>query len=675
MMYFKLYRYKILLLIALSCADNFCFGDNPINFERTNESSIHLASNADTAYIMQLIKDGRRMRFENPDSAFSLFVLAERLSKKIYFNKGLAWGILNQGIIASEQGKYQEAAEYFRQAYPYCEKEKIMYALYVNLGYNFFHQSKYRESSYNYYEALKQMSYEGRTDDLQTSAIYNNLSTIHVHFSDFEQALIYAEKAEKLVRKLKKNNRLPGILNSKGNVYITLNRFDDAMSCFQSGLSIAEEHKDYLAMQVLNTSIGALLLRLKKPKEAVKYLERSTALNSKVSHFYFSTASAYFLADAYCELKNYKKAEALLIPTLKKAKENGMQENMLDGLETLAKVYERTERYKEALEQQKELMQLRDTILNKEKIESIKQLEMKHQITQQDKDLTEKELLISQQDNKLKTKDLWIGGILSGMILLVILLISYYRINKQKQKVQERQIQIMHHEQEIMQLKAMISGEEKERTRIARELHDGIVSQLLAIKLHLNGTLRYKEGQTLKLLDFKDTLQYLEDATKELRKTAHNLMPEDVLKGGLVIALDGFCKKIMVDVSKNLEFQSYGNIPRMDAEIELSIYRIVQELVQNAIKHSGADHILVQLNGNGSLLSVTVEDNGCGCPIERFYNGSGFGLKNVKTRIKALGGEMDLKSEKNNGTTVYIEFSVNPAKENQIYAYQVNDNR
>src|SRR5690606_34579591 len=132
--------------------------------------------------------------------------------------------------------------------------------------------------------------------------------------------------------------------------------------------------------------------------------------------------------------------------------------------------------------------------------------------------------------------------------------------------------------------------------------------------------------------DFEKIMQHLDNATVELRRTAHNLLPEALLKNGLSEAVFYFCKDVDQSSGLRLEFQQYTEVPRLNPEIELSIYRIVQELLQNIVKHSGAKKAIVQLSFNEGLLNVTVEDDGTGFERVAGKNVSGIGIKNIYAR-------------------------------------------
>ncbi len=623
-------------------------------------------SATDTAEINAIVLKGLQFLYNNPDSADHYFLRAEEKSREVHYPDGIGFAMQYRGYIAVSTGNYQKGFDLYEHSMPYCLNARYIVqlpaTLYINMGTSYVYTGDYKKASMYYYRALQYLT-RHIPNDSEKLIVYINLSAVQIRLGQYNKALYYIEQVEQAARKKGAPFELAGTLNNKGDVFIALHRFDEAESVLREAYDIAGKHGLLMLQQSVLCSQGELALSRHREKEAIAFFSKAMELSSATGPFYGSIVPQYKLGIAYYRLGNYGQAEKMLLSALAIAGETGLMENNRSAYETLAAIYEATGRYQQALAAHRTYTRLTDSATNKEKTSAISELEIKYNSAQKDKALAQKQLQISQQENRLAQKNIWIGGISLGALLLALLLISRNRINKQKQESQAKQIHILEQQQEIFKqeqeighLKAMMQGEEKERVRIARDLHDGIVSQLLAVRLHFAGTLQNKMGSVLYPDDFKDTIRYLDDATKDLRITAHNLMPETVLNNGLVAALHTYCTKISEASDARVEFHNIGAVGRMDSEIELSLFRIVQELVQNAQKHARAGHILVQLNGQSSLLSITVEDDGIGCDAEDIARSSGMGLKSIAARVQALKGDMDFNSKKGMGTTVYLEF-------------------
>jgi two-component system, NarL family, sensor kinase len=282
-------------------------------------------------------------------------------------------------------------------------------------------------------------------------------------------------------------------------------------------------------------------------------------------------------------------------------------------------------------------------------------LEIRNRMAEKDKELAFQTLALSEEKNKVKDKNIWIIAI-SFLALSGILVFALWRKrNKGKQVLQQERIDNLQQKMKIERLKASITGEERERTRIGRELHDGIGGLLSVARM--NFELVKKEKSYAVNEDFVDGVKLLEEATVELRKAAYNLMPEVLLTQGLSSAVQAFCEKMMSKSATIIAFQSIGTRTEVTGAFDLAIYRIIQELVHNIIKHAEAKHALVQLNFEiDGTLNITIEDDGKGLPSDAFEKTLSMGLKNVKERVNDLNGKVDIQSSKESGTSIYLEF-------------------
>ncbi len=199
-------------------------------------------------------------------------------------------------------------------------------------------------------------------------------------------------------------------------------------------------------------------------------------------------------------------------------------------------------------------------------------------------------------------------------------------------------------------MQAMINGEEAERKRIARDLHDGIGSRLSALKMQLQ-TMNESANNAAPFQSFTDSLS---KSIIELRQIAFNLMPETLLKLGLELALKDLCHSLHTN-KVTVAFQANEISKSIKANDQVTIFRIVQELINNALKHSNCTEIIVDCSQNDDLFLITVEDNGKGFNSVDLAAYNGLGLKNIKNRIELLKGKLDVQSIPNKGTVFNIE--------------------
>ncbi|MDQ3291446.1 MAG: sensor histidine kinase, partial [Bacteroidota bacterium] len=310
--------------------------------------------------------------------------------------------------------------------------------------------------------------------------------------------------------------------------------------------------------------------------------------------------------------------------------------------------------YKQAYSYQDQAQVAKDSLMSEKNTELVSELEIKYQTAQKEKALSQKQLQLAQKD--LQLQKVWQYTLLSVAAALVAILLAtvIYLNHRHKRKLHARQLQAVQQDQEIQVLQALMQGEEKERTRIAKDLHDGVAGILAAAKMHV-GTLSLKNTELTQEKSYQQTVVLLDEAAYEVRKTAHNLMPEMLIAHGLDEALRRFCENISNENVLVVQYDSWGEIKRYKSSFELSVYRIVQELLNNIIKHSQANQAIVQLSCNNHILAATIEDNGIGFDRQGMKT-DGLGLRSLQGRVEAINGKLEVDSGVGSGVSAYLEF-------------------
>jgi len=201
----------------------------------------------------------------------------------------------------------------------------------------------------------------------------------------------------------------------------------------------------------------------------------------------------------------------------------------------------------------------------------------------------------------------------------------------------------------------MLKGQEEERSRIAKDLHDGLGGLLSGTKLSFVNVKETLVMTPEHAVYFDKSLSMLDNAIGDLRKVAHNLMPEALVKYGLNDALRDFCDSIQFSSGLKVSYQQFGKKRKLDNTAEVFIYRIVQELVNNVVKHADASEIIVQLTMSPDKVSLAVEDDGKGFNKLRIEQTKGAGIANIKYRVQYFNGTWDIVTSPGNGTSVNIE--------------------
>jgi two-component system, NarL family, sensor kinase len=303
------------------------------------------------------------------------------------------------------------------------------------------------------------------------------------------------------------------------------------------------------------------------------------------------------------------------------------------------------------LESFKKFTDIKDTLLNEERRKYVLDLEKKYESEKKD-------VQLQLQQEEIKRGRIQKYGLIIGAIILIILLLFSYRSYKQKQKLHQHRISELETEKKLMATEAVLKGEAQERTRLAKDLHDGLGGMLSGIKYSLNTM----KGNLIMTPDnakaFERSIDMLDSSIKEMRRVAHNMMPEVLLRYGLDAALKDYTAEINNSGIIKVIYQSMGKEKaNLEQSSLLGLYRIIQELINNAIKHAAASEVLVQVFWENGKLVVNVEDNGKGFEVSVLEKAEGIGWKNIRSRVELLKGNLDIHSAPEKGTAVNIEFN------------------
>jgi two-component system, NarL family, sensor kinase len=192
---------------------------------------------------------------------------------------------------------------------------------------------------------------------------------------------------------------------------------------------------------------------------------------------------------------------------------------------------------------------------------------------------------------------------------------------------------------------------------LAGDLHDGLGGMLARVKINLSKLATHNHEPTTMTPDLNKVIDQLDNSVNELRRIARNMMPESLVSLGLEAALNDMCTSLTSDTT-HINFQAFDISNAIAKDTQSTIYRIVQELLTNAIRHAKASQIVVQCSQNGNAFFITVEDNGIGFDAKAIHLKNGIGLSNVKSRVDYLGGKIDIASAVGDGTTINVELNV-----------------
>lgn len=607
------------------------------------------APETDTTRVYQLIETAREKQQQGlVDAAEHDFRQAEELAKQLDFDRGLLMYAGHYCVFLYNQVRYEEA---LAMAYVQLEvskrlsdRQRMGYA-YNNMSLQYQAQGKLQQAAESLMKALEISSeIENPTSQHLSDhrKYYNNLSSLLLDMNDLDKGRQYAVKAFEVAEQLQDTIAMGRSLVNVLVADAMANRLDKAEQHGLKLLAIGQSYGDVQMELQAYINISDIYRRQKRYALALETYQKALALLEKAppgNEVYIRSG----ISSVYKDMTLYKQANIYFDQALSLAHHELAKPQLIELYLSGAEIKEGIGAYREALQLRKQYEQINDSLRSQETHNTIQELEVRYQTAEKEKALAERDLKISEQHNELERKNKWV--VLSVLLaaLLAMILIFTRLINQQKRRTEAS-------EQANRLLEAQLKGEETERARTARELHDGVASILSAAKLHINAR-DYWDSHANTVLG-----QLIETAVQEIRNISHNLAPEAILDEGFEHAVKEYCRRVN-HTGLQLECYVVGELPKLNKNAELLLYRIIQEAVANMVRHAEATEGIVQLVGDTPRLSITVEDNGKGFDPGTLKE-TGIGLKNLASRIQLLHGSHEVYSTPGKGTSVYIEIDV-----------------
>ncbi|HBX51318.1 MAG: hypothetical protein A2275_04630 [Bacteroidetes bacterium RIFOXYA12_FULL_35_11] len=558
----------------------------------------------------------------NCDSAIQYFQKSLIISEQLNDNRIKAQCYNNIGSILCIQGNSDKALEYYLKSLKINEGigNKIeMSKCYNNIGNILFRQVSYDKALEYYYKSLK-IKIE-LTDKIGMSNCYNNIGLVHKNQGNYDKAIESFRLSLKIHEGLGDKKGMSNCYNNIGNVFSDQGKFALSNENYLKSLKISEELGDKKEIAGVLSNIAGLNHSLKNYNSSIKYAEMG----------------------------------------LKIAKEAGVLEQQKTAYEYLSSSYDSLGNYKKAYENYKLLKQIYDSLFNVEKHKQLVEMETKYQTEKKEKEIEllnikskNQVLLINQEKNK--KRNLIIIFFALFVLIVTSALLFYYRY-KHKQKILIAEAMA---EQQKLRFKEVIEAQEMERKRIAEDLHDSLGHMLATAKLNmseLKDVVCFNDSEDESIL--KNTLELIDDSCKEVRSISHNIMPVVLTRLGIAASVNELVSKINNAHKLQIDCHIDGFDKRLTESVEIAVYRIIQEILSNIIKHADASLVsLVFLNKNNQL-SLCIKDNGKGMNVMEIEKSKGAGWKNIYSRVTMLNGSVDLISQIGEGTEISILISLN----------------
>lgn len=569
------------------------------------------------------------------------------------------------GIFLQHAGRYSETESVLLRADTllsgYTTQEALSFRARVLYDYGVMQQVKEDQGAFTDILLNKVIPLARQSGDSSFVGMsYYGLSVIFSNTRQFEKAAGYGQEATRIFKKIPgEANHLVMAYNANAEIYVSLGNNKLAKAELDGAYPLIEGNPESELFMDYWVAEAAYYNLEEQYGKAIESAEKGIALAAKLENPFAECRLQEQKLKALLGLGKYTKAREVITYLFGKNEWMAYMPNRMQSYSLMATAYAGEGNMKMAYDWQKQYSQLSDSFYQGRLHNDIAALEVKYKTAENQKKIAELETEKQKATLTAKNQRLtnWLLGIAS-MLLLIITAFSifYYRNGKklslQKEINYQQQLKDVEQRQQLHLTQAMLEGEERERQRVARDLHDGLGGMLAGIKIKLSG-----QSDMQNPLNLDGVIQQLDNSVTELRRIARNMMPESLLRTGLETALQDLCESLM-SAKTTIELQAYGIKKDIPAATQANIYRIVQEILSNAIRHAEASKIVVQCSQNGNVFLITVEDNGKGFDTALIGQSKGIGFSNIKSRVEYLNGKMDVSSDINEGATFNIELNL-----------------
>lgn len=586
------------------------------------------------------------------------------LSRELNFKKGIQLGYIYLQLYYSDRGDFAASILYADTAIRVLKEDTSRFArvniayLHNNIGGDNLKMGDYQKAIEHYTMAAELL--EKYKPGVVASA-YGGMSAVYEELSQPEKAFEYDKKA--IAAALKSGDKASiarNYLNYAERLF-KQKRYVDAEDILKKAAPLVTATKDVIARAMLYQIRGGISRNNQQYPQAISDFRAAYQIGLDNDDKYQQVTLLDPLIKSLIAVGEMEEAKKLNDTLLSKSLLYQMPFGRLNAFSNQAEWYLLRKDYANAYKFLEMKTLLSDSISSGDMKNKIAMMETRYKVAGKDGEIKSLQDEKKIQHLQLRQKNTLNYILIGSLFSLLIIAILIYRNYRHRQKLQQVRINELETEKQLAATEAVLKGEEQERTRLAKDLHDGLGGMLSGIKYSLSNMKGNLVLTPDNARDFERSVDMLDSSIREMRRVAHNMMPEILIKYGLDVALKGFCNEIDQSGVIHVNYQSVGmNKAAIEQIMAITIYRIVQELVNNVIKHAHAKSVLVQLHQSEQekLLAITVEDDGNGFDTAVLNHAGGIGWQNIQNRVEFLKGTVDIQSAPGKGTSVMIEITI-----------------
>lgn len=616
--------------------------------------SVLKTSKDDTSKVMLLLTLANLYETNNQDSSNYYLQQGKNLADALRFDKGIYYYYQQGTVLSYTKGEYSKALDESNKGLEMARKLKDsmkVITMLNNLGIISAYLGNFEEQL-GYSLQVKDAA-EKMNDSSILSGVYHSLANSYYSLSQYRKAVEAALHSIAVNTAFsEKSMYINRVYATLAQSYDGLHMADSAMFFYKIAITESVRLNDKYAEGSIYGYQCNLYASMHNFGDMLKAAEKSLALSNELQSRQMLASSLYNLAYAQYFNNNNKEAYKNINQALSIAIVDSLNDELKNCYTVLSYIAGRQGDYAVSISAKQKADSITEASLNEKVLKSTADLEKKYETEKKDNQ-------IKLQKVEIKNKSIFNYILIGSAATLLIISLLSYRNYRQKQKLQQQRINELETEKQLTATEAVLKGEEQERTRLAKDLHDGLGGMLSGIKY----SFQTMKGNLIMTPDnaqaFERSMDMLDSSIKEMRRVAHNMMPEALVKFGLDTALKDFCNDINQSGALQINYQSFGleNV-QLEQSTAITIYRIVQELINNTMKHAAAKTAIVQVGKTGTDISITVEDDGKGFDTIILQQAKGIGWSNIQSRIEYLKGNLDIQSAPGKGTSVHIEINL-----------------
>jgi signal transduction histidine kinase/uncharacterized protein HemY len=620
--------YKISIKYALSAklknllADIYQHRGNIATYN--NQATVALGYLRQAFYLAGTTDDARQISIANElstyfhadgqlDSAIYYFEQLRAIKQKRKDEEGLISDYCALGKLYGERGDYEKAQAHLIDALRMAEVQEDSFAMetiYLDIGDIYAAQSLWQSAEDYYRSALVLSQDQGSRFTFANSQ--DRLGRVFEERGEADQAIKHYEKALQAFRTINNRNKIAEALINLSRLYKENDHYPEAKTLLQEAINSRILSDDVFGLLDLKMSLAALEINQGNFQQGIQIAQSCLPKFQEME-----------------DLDGQRQVYALL-----------------------KEANEKTGNFKAAYRFQQRYHSISDSLTSVEIAQAIKEKDLLYSTEKKDKEIAQQNEMIKTQEVEILTKNNQLLLLAGGLLLAIMLTLLFVFIYWKNRQLNRQNMLMLKKEKEAQRLKAIIEGEEKERKRFSRELHDGLGAVLATVKMQISGIPRtLPEAQELPA--YRKAEYLIDDACKTVREISHDLMPQVLEQQGLLFAIEDMCQSLSGQRAIEFDFIHFGEDQGLDNIVKITVYRIAQELLKNCIKHAEATSVIIQLTIEANEVVLIVEDNGKG--FDRTKKPNGIGLDNIRSRVDYLNGELDVDSRIGEGSTFTIQ--------------------